>query len=118
VFDFPDPNGLAGKRYVTTAPTQALFLMNAEFMMSEAATWSGKLLGETGKSEAELVEEVYSRAFARLPAPEEKARALQFISDFGKSLVQVEPDASARRKKSWQAFCHAIFETTEFRFVE
>jgi hypothetical protein len=118
VFDFPDPNGLAGKRYVTTAPTQALFLMNGGFMMSEAAVWSGKLLGETGKSEAELIDEVYAKAFARPPAPAEKARALQFISDFGKSLAQVEPDANARRSKSWQAFCHAIFETTEFRFVE
>jgi hypothetical protein len=116
VFDFP--HGLAGKRYVTTAPTQALFLMNGEFILAESRDWAAKLLAETGKSESELIAEVYSRAFAREPRAEETARALKFIDGFGKSLAQVEPNATKRHQKSWEAFCQAIFESTEFRFVE
>jgi hypothetical protein len=118
VFDFPDPHGLAGKRYVTTAPTQALFLMNSEFILAESAAWSSKLLEETGKNDAERVAEVYMKAYARPPSAVEKDHALDFIRKFSGAMAMVEPDPAARQKKAWQSFCQAIYESTEFRFIE
>ena len=117
VFDFPDPNALAGRRFVTTAPTQALYLMNSEFMAERSGRWAEKLQSETGRSPAELIAEVYAMAYARQPSASEVERAERFIDEFERALAQAEPDAGTRRMKSWKAFCHAILESSEFRYI-
>ena len=117
VFDFPDPNALAGKRFVTTAPTQALFLMNSPFITGECKTWAGQLLAQSGKSEIELLQEVYLKAYARPCTAEEQQRASAFLEKYRNGLIAVEPGAANRQQKALQAFCHAILESTEFRFL-
>ncbi|MGZ8901095.1 MAG: DUF1553 domain-containing protein, partial [Limisphaerales bacterium] len=117
VFDFPDPHALAGKRFVTTAPTQALFLMNSNFAMTQARLWAENLLSDSGKSTPEWISDAYLAAFARRAQLEEMKRAEEFIAHFERSLAPVEQDAAARKKKAVQAFCHALMQSTEFRFL-
>jgi len=117
VFDFPDPSALAGKRYVTTAPTQALYLMNSPFVIAKAKSWAEKLLEETDKSDSDLVQGVYVAAYGRSCLPAEQQKALKFLTDYSNVLAQIEPEAKARRQKVWTGFCQAIIESTEFRFV-
>ena len=117
VFDFPDPSALAGKRYVTTAPTQALYLMNSPFVIEKARTWAGKLTGESGKSDSDLVQSVYLAAYARSCSQAEEKNALKFLTDYNNVLAQVEPNAKSRKEKVWTGFCQAIIESAEFRFI-
>jgi hypothetical protein len=117
VFDFPDPHALAGKRYVTTAPTQALFLMNSAFASAQAQIWAEKLLGNSGKNNAERITDAYLAAFARRPSAAEVKRAEEFITQFERALVAVEQEPELRKKKAVQAFCHALMQSTEFRFL-
>ncbi|HEV8543301.1 MAG TPA: DUF1553 domain-containing protein, partial [Verrucomicrobiae bacterium] len=121
VFDFPDPHALSGKRYVTTAPTQALFLMNSPFMIDESKLWAEKLAGAspaTTASESDLIEQAYLAAFARPATGEELQRAQTFLKNYTASLAQIEPDPAARKAKAWQGFSQALLETTEFRFLD
>jgi hypothetical protein len=117
VFDFPDPYTLAAKRYVTTAPTQALFLMNSPFVAQHSRRWAEKLLENSGKSNVDLINDAYLAAYARLATSNERDRSTDFLTTFDRALVQIEPDAATRRKKSLQAFCQGLFQSTEFRFL-
>ena len=116
-FDFPDPSALAAKRYVTTAPTQALYLMNSEFISENSRAWAEMLLANSGKSDAELINDAYALAYNRPCSIDEQKRALEFLKNFERGLVQVEADAAARKKRAVQAFCQALIESTEFRFL-
>jgi hypothetical protein len=118
VFDFPDPNALAGRRYVTTAPTQALYLMNSPFVIEKAAVWAKKLLADSGKTDADRLEAVYRAAYARPCSNDEKSRALKFLADYDGVMAQAEPDPALRKQKVWAGFCQAIFESAEFRFID
>jgi hypothetical protein len=117
VFDFPDPHALAAKRYVTTAPTQALFLMNSAFAAEHSRRWAEKLLNNSGKGTADWIADAYLAAYARPPRAQELKRAEQFVTHFERALVPTEQDGAARRKKAAQAFCHALMQSTEFRFL-
>jgi hypothetical protein len=117
VFDFPDPHTLAGKRYVTTAPTQALFLMNSEFAAQQARLWAERVLADTSKSASGWITETYVASYGRKPRAEEVKRAEEFLTQFERALAPLEQDATARKKKAMQAFCHALMQSTEFRFL-
>jgi hypothetical protein len=114
VFDFPDPNILSGKRYVTTAPTQALFLMNSSFVIGECRRWAERL---ESKSESDLVHDIYLSAYARPCSDEEHTRATTFLHNYTNALIATESDQAVRKKKAIQALCQAIIESTEFRFL-
>jgi len=117
VFDFPDPHALAGKRYVTTAPTQALFLMNSTFAAEQSRRWAEQLLSNSGKSTSEWIADAYLAAYARTPRPDELKRADEFLANFERALAPTEQDAALRKKKAAQAVCHALLQSTEFRFL-
>src|SRR5262249_47729909 len=114
VFDFPDANILSGKRYVTTAPTQALFLMNSPFVVEESRRWAERL---ESKSESDVVNDIYLSAYARPCSDEERTGAKTFLRNYGNALIATESDQAVRKKKALQALCQAIIESTEFRFL-
>jgi hypothetical protein len=117
VFDFPDASAPAGRRYVTTAPTQALYLMNSPFVLERSRDWAENLLQRTDASDADLVKTVYLTAYSRLPADSELASALEFVHGFDTLLAQMAPNATERKLKAWQGFCQAIIESAEFRYL-
>ena len=117
VFDFPDPHALSARRHVTTAPTQALYLMNSPFIRQHSERWAQKLIENSGKSDAEMINDAYLAAYARPCQEKERERAVAFLKNFDRSLVQVEPNTEARRKKAVEAFCQGLLQSTEFRFL-
>ena len=78
-FDFPSPDVASGRRYTTTGPQQALFLMNSP-MVIEAAR---KLVDRTSfaalKSDEERVASLYLAVYQRPPSSQEVALALKFV---------------------------------------
>ncbi len=115
VYDFPDPHILTGKRNVTTSATQALFLMNSPFILEESRRWSEHL--EVTESESARINEIYLRAYARPCSETEQSRAETFLRNYSNALIPTEPAAEARKKKSLEALCQAIIESTEFRYL-
>jgi uncharacterized protein DUF1553 len=79
-FDLPDQNLSCGRRNVSTVPTQALMLMNDEWVLRQAKYFADRV-AEAAKNEPEReVEVAYELALNRKPAPEERAAALDVVT--------------------------------------
>ena len=65
-FDYPLPISTIGRRSVSTVPSQALILMNDEFMELESRQWTRRLEAETSDPRR-TVSKMYEAAFAREP---------------------------------------------------
>lgn len=78
-FDFANPDMVNGRRYETTVPQQALFLMNSPVVVEQAK----KLVAEDQflacPSSADKIGFLYTRIYQRLPKPEEIQLGLDFI---------------------------------------
>ena len=115
VFDFPDPHTLSGKRHVTTAATQALFMMNSEFIQEQSRKWAENLLSL--QDDAQRVGRAYLLAFGRPATSDEIDRALRFAEKLG-GASRAELTTEKRRLIAWQSFCQALLASTDFRFVD
>ena len=88
-FDFAVPDATSPRRFVTTVPQQALFLMNSPFLHEQARRLAALVArspveapgrhGRLGRGPAEQVRRLYRRVLGRLPEPDELALALAFI---------------------------------------
>jgi len=78
VFDEPDLNVTCERRTVTTVPTQALTLMNNEFMLMQAKFLAERIRKEAGTDAAEQVKQMYRVALSREPTVTELSTNLAF----------------------------------------
>ncbi|HYO82194.1 MAG TPA: DUF1553 domain-containing protein, partial [Bryobacteraceae bacterium] len=67
-FDLPDQNVSCGARAVSTVPTQALILMNDEFVLKQAELFAGRIREKGG----DPVETAWMLALGRPPEPRER----------------------------------------------
>ena len=118
VFDFADPHVITGKRHTSTAPTQALFMMNSPFMLEQSRQWAEALIAATPAKDAQRVASAYTQAFGHPATAEEAERALRFMAKYQASLESREPEMDKRRLMAWQSFCHALLASTELRFID
>ncbi len=70
-FDFANPDAHAPRRFETTVPQQALFFMNAPFVLDSARSLAAR---------AKDVDAIYALAFARAPDDDERALARDFLA--------------------------------------
>jgi hypothetical protein len=79
VYDQPDPNVTCEKRNVTTVPTQALTLLNNEFVLIQARHFAERVMREAGNDPVRQVRLLYRIALSREPEPKELSRVLDFL---------------------------------------
>lgn len=113
-FDAPIPHTTFGKRSVSNVPAQALILMNDPLGIQQAARWAEKLLSQTTAPE-ERISRAYFAALGREPRPEENRLALEFIEKQSKIYSEEKEDGS---RQAWSDFCHILFNTKEFIFLD
>ncbi|WP_435008110.1 DUF1553 domain-containing protein [Tundrisphaera lichenicola] len=82
-FDCPDPSATSPRRPVTTTPLQALAMMNNALVLYLSDALAGRLAREAGPDPARQVDRAYRLAFGRDPAPDERARAIPIVEQFG-----------------------------------
>ncbi len=80
-FDLPDQNQTAGARNVSTVPTQALTLMNNEFVLSQAELFAERLENEAPNDLDTQIELAYRIALSRSPAAEETTIAKELVAE-------------------------------------
>jgi hypothetical protein len=85
VFDLPNPNISCGARNVTTVPTQALTLMNDDFVLRQAQLFAQRLEESAPGDRAKQIERAYAVALSRPPRAEEKRLAEEFLGRHGLS---------------------------------
>ena len=86
LFDFPSPDTHSPNRPLTTAPQQALYLLNNRFVRERA-----RAVARIPASGAERLEQFYQMVLQRSSTREEKRRGLAFLAEGGRidELVQV-----------------------------
>jgi hypothetical protein len=78
-FDLPDQSQSFGARYVSTVPTQALTLMNDDFVIRQAQLFADRIKKEAGNDVAKQIDLAYRLALTRPPTATELSIATDMI---------------------------------------
>ncbi|MBM3823756.1 MAG: DUF1553 domain-containing protein [Verrucomicrobia bacterium] len=114
-FDFADPHALAAKRNQTSAPTQALYMLNSDLVHEQSQALSESLAALP--SDSARLEQLFLRTLSRSPDADEKSRSLDFVARFKPGPVRPGETAGPAEREAWRALAHVLFATTEFRFL-
>ncbi len=112
VFDAPDSTSACGRRNTTTVPTQALTLLNDEWVRECAVQFAQRVFNEAGSEPVQQVDRAFRLALGRVPTPAERKRALEFLggaSDARDAGIPIQ---------GLTDFCHLLFTLNEFLYAE
>ena len=113
VHDQPDPNVTTEKRNVSTVPTQALTLLNGEFVLIQTQHLAERVMREAPGDAADWVTRLYRITLSREPSEKELAVSLEFLNaerelQAGKN----SPDLAALTNLS-----HVMLNSSEFLYI-
>lgn len=125
-FDFPEPSETHGAREVTTVATQALFLLNNDFVLRQANSAAERLAASI-EGDEQRVRHAYQQVLSRAPTPEELAKALEFVNASAENYApprqrrkrgrRAEPASAGQKEQfGWSRLYHALFTSAEFRY--
>ncbi len=109
-FDFAEPSQVIGQRDVTTVSTQALFLLNNEFVIERSDAAARRALSTNVLDENARVALAYEQTLGRRPDTSELAAAGEFLGN-------LSPGEDKARQAAWSAFYQSLFSSAEFRYV-
>jgi len=79
VYDLPDLNVTCERRATSTVPTQALTMLNNEFVLMQADSFAKRVMKEAGDDPAAQVKAMYEIALSRDPTAKEVATNVAFL---------------------------------------
>ncbi len=100
-FDCPDPSTTTPKRSSTVTPLQALSLMNHSFVLRMADQFASHLKTSVGESPEQQVRAAYRQLYGRTPEADEVVLSVEFV-----------------KRRGLPAFCRALWNSSEFLFVD
>jgi hypothetical protein len=107
VFDFADPSMVVGRRNVSTVAPQALFMMNHPFPREQAEAAAKRLLADSSLSDDEArLRRAAQLVLGRSPTDAERDVLFGFLKAGGDN-----------RQAAWTDVVHALFSSTDFRYV-
>ena len=116
-FDAPAGFASVDQRPTTTTPSQALLMINGQWMLERAGALARRLTNEQPDDEpAELITRAYRLLFGRPPTPQQLAACLEFL--------ETHPDHSNETEQSGDSLtplgdlCHVLLNSNEFLYVE
>ncbi len=131
LFDLPDMHNSCPQRSSTTTAPQALALMNSEFTLEQAQSWSGRLLAEHGRDLSAVLEVAFREAFARPAGEPQLKAAAEFLARQAAGIAATGeatalgalPTPMPEGLDPAQAaavvdFCHALLNSNEFLYVD
>ena len=109
IFDFPNPNMVSGVRNTSTVPTQALFLMNNDFIIKEAESAARALAAKKDLDQEQKLTLAYKTTLGREPKPEEKSLALSFLNQENNNPDEIQ---------AWAGILHSLYACLDFRYLQ
>jgi hypothetical protein len=100
VFDLPDQNTSCGRRNVSTVPTQALTLLNDDFVLRQSKLFADRVEEASRGDSAKQVDLAYRIALSRPPRADEARLGVEFL-----------------QKRSLADFTHVLLNLNEFLYV-
>ena len=110
-FDYPLPVQTIGRRGVSTVASQALTMMNNEFVNKQAEAWAARL--QTSHPDPNRrIEEMFETAYGRPVTPDERSKVLSFLEEQPKHYGNAPGE-----QRLWADLAHVVFNSKEFIFV-
>lgn len=114
-FDLADTDSPCPVRFVTTQPTQALGMMNGEFLQRQAKVFAARVRAEAGGRDAGDVAAEIRRAYAvalvREPTEDEVARGVALLD-------RLEDADGVGPGRALELFCLMLLNTNEFVYLD
>ncbi|MDF1737879.1 MAG: PSD1 and planctomycete cytochrome C domain-containing protein [Verrucomicrobiales bacterium] len=118
IFDFADPSTGVGRRETTTVPSQALFLMNSDFVRTQAEATARRLIENEGIKPGQQGAAAFQMVFGRPPSADEMRKASSFFQQSLEITSQENrTDRDAAYLEAMTDFCHALFTSADFLYV-
>ena len=112
IFDAANPDLVSGRRSQTTVPTQALYLLNSDFLHARAAAL-GKMAISKAEKPGDEIQWLYLTLLGRAPNPVESRRAMGLVADLS---------GGSEEKEDLAAGCghlaHVLLASTEFLYLD
>jgi hypothetical protein len=124
VLDFCDTTRSAAKRNVTNVPTQALTLLNGDFVNGQARHLAARLAREAGPDLGAQIERAYSLTLSRPPSAAERSALRVFVERDSRerrdeaARAGMPLSAADARHETMVQVCRALFNTNEFVFPD
>lgn len=117
LFDGADVNVSTARRELTTVPTQALFLMNSEFVHERAIGLATRVLAAQGEQTTRL-RFLFELTLGRPPQESELTESVSFLAAYTEALAETGLPENERESASWAGFARTILTRNEFLFVD
>ena len=125
VFDTPVTSQSCPVRDVTTVAPQALWGLNNQSVFRQAMHLAGRVIKEAGSETQKQIEHAWQIALQRPPTDEERKSATQLLEALatGKPTPLKDPPASLKAASAEHAqaltkLCLALFNLSEFAFID
>lgn len=116
-FDYPLPISTIGARGTSTVPSQALLLMNNEFVAAQAELWAKHSM-TAATTIPERVEAMYETAFSRAPQPEEVRSIDAFVGSQSAAYEKAKVgNADNLQLQVWTDVAHVLLNSPEFIYL-
>lgn len=110
-FDFADTDQTCPVRFVTTQPTQALGMINSDFILEQASLFADYIRKEAGESRESQITLALSRVMQRAPSESEVARAVKLIES-----LQEHNQLTAEQATKY--FCLVALNLNEMMYLD
>ena len=109
-FDFADVDSTCPVRFVTTQPTQALGLLNSEFVNRQAGVFAEHLKKSVGDDPAKWVQLALTKISQRRPSKADIDRGVELIASLQKDGIP--------RETAVKYFCLISYNLNEFLYLD
>jgi hypothetical protein len=118
LFDWPTASSSCGRREESTVPTQALLLMNDDFVADQASYFADRVRAESDPDPGARVERAFVLAFGRPPSPTRMAEATRFLAERRDVYEKAKETRDAANRRALVDLCHVLFNCNEFVYVD
>ena len=119
-FDLPDQNISCGARAVSTVPTQALMLLNDEFVLKQARLFAERVKEAAPNDVAAQIDLAFRVALARAPTAREQEIARAYVQPLadarGSERVSEPRPSGSGNGRALEGLTHVLLNTNEFAY--
>ena len=117
LFDFPLPSVTRGRRDTTNVASQALALLNDDFVIGQAEFWADRLLNFPNQTVEQRVEKMFRTALGRSPKDSELVRFKYLVVQLG-DLHGITQEDLLKSREVWKDLAHSIFNLKEMIYIQ
>ena len=117
-FDAPIMQTNCNRRMNSVSPLQSLTLMNDDFVVENASAFAERVASMSNGNLEEQIEKGYLLALSRKPSREEVQIARAHLAREEDLYLKSNAAPEQARKEALESFCHLLFLTNEFLYID